>query len=108
MLTKIMVLPERSLQNGTKAKSRRSGVKGATPGSKLYQEKGCIACHSIDGSPRVGPTFKGLLGKTETVVMKRERSKLSVVDEAYIRNYISTPQCGCQSRVIRPSCLRYK
>src|SRR6187549_819762 len=28
-------------------------------GAQVYEAKGCVACHTIDGSPRVGPTFKG-------------------------------------------------
>jgi cytochrome c oxidase subunit 2 len=65
-------------------------LKGPSPGSKLYQEKGCFACHSIDGSPRVGPTVKGLLGKTETV-LRSGKEQTVVVNEAYVRNYILHP-----------------
>jgi cytochrome c oxidase subunit II len=33
-------------------------------GKKILEEKGCLACHSVDGSPLVGPTFKGAWGQT--------------------------------------------
>ncbi len=36
-------------------------------GRTLAQVKGCVACHSIDGAPGVGPTWKGLFGRTETL-----------------------------------------
>jgi len=65
-------------------------LKGPPQGPKLYQEKGCFACHSIDGTPRVGPTFKGLLGKTETV-LSTGKERMVVVDETYIRKYILEP-----------------
>jgi cytochrome c oxidase subunit 2 len=29
---------------------------------KLLDAKGCLACHSVDGSAGVGPTFKGAWG----------------------------------------------
>jgi cytochrome c2 len=29
-------------------------------GEELANRKGCLACHSLDGKPRVGPSFKGL------------------------------------------------
>ncbi|MBV8503068.1 MAG: cytochrome c oxidase subunit II [Paucibacter sp.] len=35
-------------------------------GKALAQSKGCVGCHSVDGSAGVGPTWKGLFGKTET------------------------------------------
>lgn len=37
----------------------------AARGKALAQAKGCVACHSADGGPGVGPSWKGLLGKTE-------------------------------------------
>jgi cytochrome c oxidase subunit 2 len=39
-----------------------AGKPDATRGEKLYQESGCKACHSLDGSKGVGPTWKGLAG----------------------------------------------
>lgn len=90
MLTKIMVLPEQGFTEWYQSKKQEVALKGPSPGSKLYQEKGCFACHSIDGSPRVGPTFKGLLGKTETV-LRSGKEQTVVVNEAYVRNYILHP-----------------
>jgi mono/diheme cytochrome c family protein len=34
-------------------------------GEGLYAALGCQGCHSLDGSPSSGPTFKGLFGKKE-------------------------------------------
>lgn len=90
MLTKIMVLPEQGFTEWYQSKKQEVALKGPSPGSKLYQEEGCFACHSIDGSPRVGPTFKGLLGKTETV-LRSGKEQTVVVNEAYVRNYILHP-----------------
>ncbi len=57
----------------------------------LLQVKGCNACHSVDGRKGIGPTYKGLFGKTETVVTDGEVRQV-VVDEAYIRHSILEPQ----------------
>ena len=58
MITTIEALPEAEftawLQQGG------GGQAGKTDGAKLAKEKGCLACHSLDGSRGVGPTFKGL------------------------------------------------
>jgi cytochrome c oxidase subunit II len=57
-------------------------------GRALAAAKGCVACHSIDGSPRVGPTWKDLFGKTENM---RDGST-AFVDDAYLRAFIRDPQ----------------
>ena len=57
-------------------------------GKNIYTKSGCNACHSTDGNPGVGPTFKGLMGKTE-ILQGGERIK---VDENYIRESILEPQ----------------
>jgi cytochrome c oxidase subunit II len=57
-------------------------------GQALAQAKGCLACHSIDGSRSVGPTWKGLMGKTETF----EDGSTAVVDEGYLRRFIRDPK----------------
>ena len=60
-------------------------------GPKILQTKGCLGCHSLDGSAKVGPTFKGLLGRKETVV-QAGKDKEIVVDEAFIRQHILDPR----------------
>lgn len=59
----------------------------ATAGQQLAAAMGCVACHSEDGSRRVGPSFKGLLGSNETLTDGTE----VLVDEAYIEESISNP-----------------
>ncbi len=43
-------------------------VNHASPGEDLAGKNGCLGCHSTDGSRRVGPSFKGLMGSERTVV----------------------------------------
>ena len=78
----------------TFAAMRAGPAAGTTPdavdplalGKTLSQTKGCTACHSLDGSRGVGPTWKGLFGKTETMVdgtkvlMDEAALKVEVVD----------------------------
>jgi cytochrome c oxidase subunit II len=56
-------------------------------GRTLAQEKGCVACHSIDGSAGVGPTWKNLYGKTESL----DDGTTAKVDEAFLRGFIRNP-----------------
>lgn len=59
-------------------------------GLALITSKGCVACHSSDGSSRVGPSFKGLFGRREIVVTNGEEHEV-VVDEAYLKRSIMEP-----------------
>ena len=56
-------------------------------GRRVFDEAGCLGCHSIDGEPGVGPTVKGLWGKTE----KLAGGGTVVVDENYVRESILQP-----------------
>ena len=87
MMTKVEVMPEEKFQewyvgNGLVAK--------ADVGAELLKIKGCVACHTTDGTPRVGPTFKGIFGRKKTVVTGGTERDV-VVDEEYIRKSIMEP-----------------
>jgi len=60
------------------------------PGKALLMSKGCFACHSSDGSTLIGPSFKGIYGKTETVVSNGVEREITIDDE-YIRQSIMEP-----------------
>lgn len=65
----------------------------AAQGKALYLSKGCVACHSIDGSQGVGPSWKALYGKTETM----EDGSTALVDANYLKQFIREPS----ARVVR-------
>lgn len=57
-------------------------------GKSLYEKKGCNACHTVDGTPRVGPSFFHDFG---TQVPLSDGSKVPM-DENYIRESLMAPQ----------------
>ena len=61
----------------------------AARGATLYQQKGCIGCHSIDGTlaGKTGPSLKGLYGSSVTLVTGASR----MANEAYLRRSILDP-----------------
>ncbi len=71
---------------------RQEGPPGAGPmapvdlGESVYKGRGCNACHSIDGSAGVGPSWQGIWGQP------RPGSEEGVVDDAYIQQAIYQPQ----------------
>jgi cytochrome c oxidase subunit 2 len=56
-------------------------------GRLLAESHGCLACHSVDGSPSVGPGWQGLYGKTEVLA---DGSQV-VVDERYLKVSVLEP-----------------
>jgi len=59
-------------------------------GLKLLRSTGCLACHSLDGSKLVGPSFAGLYGSQRTVTAGGAR-KTVTADDAYITRSIYEP-----------------
>lgn len=59
-------------------------------GKRIMQNIGCFACHSVDGSKLVGPSFKGVWGSSTTVVTGKEERQI-IVDEEYIKRSIYDP-----------------
>lgn len=56
-------------------------------GAKWAAQFGCTACHSVDGTTIVGPTWKGLYGQARQLA---DGASITA-DEAYLRNSILDP-----------------
>jgi cytochrome c oxidase subunit 2 len=56
-------------------------------GAQLYATRGCIACHSLDGTRGQGPSFKDIWGETHEM----SDGKSVLVDENYVRESILVP-----------------
>lgn len=59
----------------------------ASTGQKLAAEKGCLRCHTVDGTPHLGPTWKGLYGRVEQLA----DGSTVVADEAYLTESMMDP-----------------
>jgi len=90
MLSKLYVLPEEEFDKWYEDKLREKARERIPQGAQLFQEKGCKVCHSIDGTTLVGPTLKGLFGKT-IVVMKDGKEQTFGANEDYLRRSILEP-----------------
>jgi cytochrome c oxidase subunit 2 len=89
MLAKVVVHPpgefEKWLENAANFMEDLTPVEA---GEILYVRRGCVQCHSVDGSAKVGPSFQAVFG-TEQVLT--DGSKI-IVDENYLRESILEPQ----------------
>ncbi|MBU0632113.1 cytochrome c oxidase subunit II [bacterium] len=92
MLSKVEVMEKTAFDAWYASDKLSPHDKGAPKeeGEVLYQTLGCSACHSLDGSIIVGPSFKGIFGEKVRVLTSGKLREL-VVDEAYIRDSVRTP-----------------
>ncbi|MCM2322948.1 MAG: cytochrome c oxidase subunit II, partial [Oligoflexia bacterium] len=60
----------------------------AAQGAKAFAVKGCVTCHSVDGSQKVGPSLKGIFGRE----VELGDGTTVTVDENYVRESIEKPQ----------------
>jgi cytochrome c oxidase subunit II len=64
--------------------------KPGAAGEAIVKAQGCFACHSLDGTKLVGPTFLNLFGKEQTVI--RDGQTVTVTaDEEYIIRSVYEP-----------------
>ncbi len=104
MLSKVKALPEEEFRSWfalaseempklnapeTTSEGTEAPVNSAM-GERLVRLRGCVACHSSDGSTIIGPSFKGLFGSTRRVVSDGEEKEV-MADEAYLRRSILKP-----------------
>ena len=55
-------------------------------GRQIYEKKGCNSCHTIDGTTKIGPSFKGSWGTTINTAQGPVK-----FDENYVRESVLTP-----------------
>lgn len=87
MITKVEVMKPEEFDKWYA--SSKQGGEGAN-GLQLLTDKGCLGCHSTDGSVKIGPSFKGIFGRKEVVVTNGTEREITV-DEEYLKRSILEP-----------------
>ena len=62
----------------------------STAPEAVLEERGCLACHSVDWTALVGPTFVGLFERETRVTTPTGEGSIAVDDE-YVRRSIVEP-----------------
>ncbi|MBA4373335.1 MAG: cytochrome c oxidase subunit II [Thermodesulfovibrio sp.] len=91
MITKVKVISAEDFLKWYQEGTIKPAGKAEKDGPGLLQKKGCLACHSLDNSKKMGPTFKGLFGSTVTVIIAGKEHELAADDE-YLRRSVMEPQ----------------
>ena len=92
MVSKVIVTGEEEFAEWYSS-GKGADVTAALPalqGTALLEEKGCLDCHTTDGSIEIGPSFKGLF-KRKVTVLTGGKEREVIADEAYIKNSILHP-----------------
>jgi cytochrome c oxidase subunit 2 len=63
------------------------GISLVARGKQLYVSQGCEDCHSLNGTPGPGPTWKGLYGSRVHLTTGR----IVVANAAYLTKHIVDP-----------------
>jgi cytochrome c oxidase subunit 2 len=97
MLSKVHVMPEQDFARWYFGDADAPPVLANLPalpdpirGERAFKLKGCVSCHTNDGTRLLGPTWKGLFGSDVTVLAQGKETKL-VADEAYLTRSIRHP-----------------
>lgn len=89
MLSKAVVMEQADFDKWF-TEFKTTAIKSEPDGYLLLRNTGCFACHSLDGTKLVGPSFKGLFGN-ERLVISGGREVSVTADEKYIKNSIYDP-----------------
>ena len=86
----LIVMPQAEYlawEQGEQKKLQAGGGSPADQGKSVFESAGCLGCHSVDGSAKVGPTLKGVFGSR----VELADGKTVLADEGYLRESIVDP-----------------
>ncbi len=87
MRATLVVMPPAEYARWASSGGGEAGLPPAERGKRLLEKSGCLGCHSADGTPKIGPTFKGLFGRKVALADGRTIE----AEEGYIRESILDP-----------------
>lgn len=101
MLSKVVVVPVAEFEKwyfGSEdvsapqpQKKAIASIAAVEPALNIINQKLCLACHSLDGSPMVGPSLKGLYGKKRMVTDLKGVEHRVTADDDYLARAIQDP-----------------
>jgi cytochrome c oxidase subunit 2 len=86
----VVVLPQDDYDKWLHDRGRDAS--GSSPlvslGATVAEKRACLACHTLNGQPHIGPTFARLFGSK----VKLSDGRTVLVDEAYLTRSMMEPQ----------------
>jgi cytochrome c oxidase subunit 2 len=87
MESPVIVVTEEEFDAWVQGELAAIGTDPVARGERWATNNGCLSCHTVDGTPGVGPTWQGLFGKTVTLI----DGSTVTVDDSYLRTAILDP-----------------
>ena len=87
MLSKVIAMPASDFETWYKT---GQAAAPADKGYRILQSKGCLGCHTVDGTRNIGPTFKGIFGRSVTVTTNGRERQITA-DGEYLKRSILKP-----------------
>jgi cytochrome c oxidase subunit 2 len=87
MRGRVIVLDDGDYAKWAGANAVPAGADLASTGARIANERGCLRCHTVDGTPHLGPTWAGLYRRSVTLASGRR----VVADEAYLTSSMMDP-----------------
>ena len=75
---------------GCQTQTASNDIQPGTPehkGQEVFNRMACNACHSVDGSLKIGPTIKNQYGKN----IRHTDGSIIIIDDQYIRESLVDP-----------------
>ncbi|HKI90167.1 MAG TPA: cytochrome c oxidase subunit II [Draconibacterium sp.] len=111
MYTAVKVMDENAFNNWlvdtTKVAPQVNVESPTATGKRIMQNIGCFACHTVDGTKLVGPSFKGIWGEEQTVITNGQERKVKV-NEDYVHRSIYDPNADVVKGFGKGLMLSYK
>lgn len=83
----VFAMEQTAYENWIRGDSDTTGQSLSQAGEQLFQQRGCISCHSGEPNAR-GPALAGIFGET----VELQDGSTVTVDESYLRESILNPQ----------------
>ena len=85
MITKVVVHDQADFDKWlVEAGNKMDSMPPVELGEKMYNQQGCAGCHSLDGTIKTGPSWKGVFGSTESLsdgsTVQRRRELHQAID----------------------------
>lgn len=90
MISQVIVMEPAEFERWLTEPEKKEASTSTDAARQVMEEWGCFTCHSTDGTESVGPTLKGMWGRSVTVAAGGQTFELKS-DEAYLRKALKEP-----------------